>query len=173
MMKSIICILLSFLLSGIPGSKANSGKKDEFKHFVKDFREAVKSGEPQNLAAFVKFPLITGTGGDAFYNYNTINESEFNSEFYQTYIVPFKKELSALKKSTFIKILKKGANLVSFTYGSTEDSMSDGIDYASAIPDGTTVFIYETCDKDDGPCIAFFVSLFGDSYKIWGITFGR
>ncbi len=167
-----LVLVLAFILGMAPAG-GGEGKTDDFNSFVAGLRNAARAGDAREMAKFIKFPLITGTGGDAFYVYDSIVEGEFVSDFYQVYISPFAKKLKSLKKSAFKKIIKKGANLVSFTYGSNDEGLSDGRDYAASIPDGTVIYVYETCDGPEGPCIAFFASVFGDGYRIWGITYGR
>lgn len=172
--KKILLLLLTItIIDFVPIESIGTSKPDEFQSFLNNLKKAVKSQNPQSILQLVKFPLSVGMGGDAYYNYFSADEDTFINEYYRMFINNYKKKLGKLKPEEFQKIIKNGPNLVSFTYGSNENGESDGIDHASAIPDGTLVYFWETCEGDAGPCIGFFISKFGQSYKLWGITYGR
>jgi hypothetical protein len=175
-MKKELKIIFYVLIFGLVCNALFAAKNTEDKElttFLNELKTAVKSGNNGQILKLIKFPIIIGSGGDAFYNYESVNENDFEGNYLNEYIINYRKKLAAISQKKLFKVKKDGNNLTSFTYGANDDSMSDGIDYASIIPDGTTVYQYEFCQGKNGPCTGYFFSKFDGVYKLWGITFGN
>ncbi len=176
MRRLLTGVVFIFLLAGMCNVKAGNPatKTDrQFVEYITAFTEALKAGNKEQVLSMISFPLVLGTGGDAFYSYESVNFKDFAGNYYDDYIVAYSKKLLKMKGKKFKTIVKKGNNIAGFNFGMDSDGNPDGTDHASMITDGTVVYCFETCEGRAGACVGYFFSKFGDDYKLWGITYGR